>query len=668
MHLLIIALTLAGAKPYTIQDQVTMRRVSSLALSPNGKHAAFVLRSTDMEANRGRMDIWVVATDAGEPRRLTSHPDNDTDPSWSQDGKRVYFLSSRGGSNQLYKMAIDGGEAEQVTKLPVDIETYRLSADEKTLVFSTETFADCPTLQCTEQRQAEQKKKLSSGKLYDALFFRHWDTWKQGTRSHLFAYVLGDDPAKTKDLMNGVKMDAPTKPWGDASEYTFTPDQKSVVFTARDPGKNEALSTDLDLYVVALDGKAAPKKLTTDSRATDTAPVFSPDGKTLAYLAMKQPGYESDKQTIMLREWPTGKTRALTDAWDRSAEKILFAADGKTIYTLADHLGQHPLFAIDVASGNATALVSEGHVGEVDAANGHIVFTRDTLKAPADVFTLDPATGAAKPLTAMNDLKNVAFGEFEQFDFTGAAGDKVYGFVVKPATFDAKKKYPVAYLIHGGPQGSFGNDFHYRWNPQAYAGAGYAAVMIDFHGSTGYGQAFTDAINGDWGGAPYEDLMKGLDHALKTYPFLDKDRVGALGASYGGYMINWIAGQTDRFKCLVSHDGNLDERMAYFDTEELWFPEWEHGGTPWTNPKGYAKPNPVDFVQNWKTPMLIVHGGKDYRVVDTQGMSSFTALQRRGIPSKFLYFPDENHWVLRPANSILWHETVLGWLDRWLKK
>jgi dipeptidyl aminopeptidase/acylaminoacyl peptidase len=274
-----------------------------------------------------------------------------------------------------------------------------------------------------------------------------------------------------------------------------------------------------------------------------------------------------------------------------------------------------------------------------------------------------------RAVTRLNQAKVAAarFGKPEQFSFPGALGETVHGWIVHPVDFDPAKKYPVAFLIHGGPQGSFGNDFHYRWNPQAYAGRGYAAVMVDFHGSTGYGQAFTDAINGDWGGAPYEDLMKGLDHALKTYPFLDKDRVGALGASYGGYMINWIAGQTDRFKCLVNHDGNLDEKMAYFDTEELWFPEWEHGGTPWSNPKGYAKHNPVDFVQNWKTPMLVIHGGKDYRVVDTQGMSTFTVLQRKGIPSKFLYFPDENHWVLKPANSILWHNEVLKWIDKWAK-
>ena len=274
-----------------------------------------------------------------------------------------------------------------------------------------------------------------------------------------------------------------------------------------------------------------------------------------------------------------------------------------------------------------------------------------------------------RPITQVNakKLALASMGDFEQFSFPGWNGETVYGFVVQPANFDKSKKYPVAFLIHGGPQGSFGNHFHYRWNPQVYAGAGFAAVFIDFHGSTGYGQAFTDAIRGDWGGKPYEDLIKGLDFALGKYTYLDNDKVVALGASYGGYMINWIAGQTDRFKALVCHDGNLDERMAYFDTEELWFPEWEHGGTPWEAPAGYAKHNPIDFLAKWKTPMLVIHGGLDYRVVDTQGISTFTALQRMGIPSQFLYFPDENHWVLKPANSKQWHATVLAWIQRWTK-
>jgi dipeptidyl aminopeptidase/acylaminoacyl peptidase len=314
-------------------------------------------------------------------------------------------------------------------------------------------------------------------------------------------------------------------------------------------------------------------------------------------------------------------------------------------------------------------LVDEGTNASAREVPGAVLYLHDDLKRPAEIWRVQHGGTPGQPVTRVNDARvaAAAMGDYEQFSFTGAHGDTVCGYVVRPADFDAARRYPVAFLIHGGPQGSFGDHFHYRWNPQAYAGAGYAAVMIDFHGSTGYGQAFCDAINQDWGGAPYEDLMRGLDAALAKYPFLDGQRVAALGASFGGYMINWIAGHTDRFDCLVNHDGNLDERMAYYDTEELWFPEWDHGGVPWEHPEKYAQHNPVEFVQNWRTPMLVIHGALDYRVVDTQGMSTFTALQRRGIPSRLLYFPDENHWVLKPKNSQLWHATVLGWLDQWVR-
>jgi dipeptidyl aminopeptidase/acylaminoacyl peptidase len=390
---------------------------------------------------------------------------------------------------------------------------------------------------------------------------------------------------------------------------------------------------------------------------------------------MARAGYESDKLAIVVRPWPEGEPRVLTQSWDRSANEIVWSADGRTIYTTAGNVGQQSLFAIDAASGAPRTIVNEGHlVGPalVRAAAGtpeRIAVLIDHLRSPAELFVVAAAGGSAPTArTSVNTdrLGSIAFGEPEQFSFPGWNGETVYAWVVKPSGFEPGRKYPIAFLIHGGPQGSFSNNFHYRWNPQIYAAAGFAAVMVDFHGSTGYGQAFTDAIRGDWGGKPLVDLQKGLDAALAKYPWMDGSRACALGASYGGYMINWIAGNwPDRFKCLVNHDGNLDERFAYFATEELWFPEWEHGGTPETNPAGYTKHNPIDHLAKWKTPMLVIHGARDYRVVESQGMATFTALQRKGIPSRFLYFPDENHWVLRPANSVLWHETVLGWLRRW---
>jgi dipeptidyl aminopeptidase/acylaminoacyl peptidase len=473
------------------------------------------------------------------------------------------------------------------------------------------------------------------------------------------------------DVMKTMDADAPSKPFGGSDEYAFTPDGRSVVFAARDVGRQESWSTNFDLFVAPADGSAAPTNLTKANPAWDSYPAFSPDGKTLAYLAMKRPGYEADRFRIVLRSWPDGKDRVLTEGWDRSPSSLAWSPDGREIYGIADDLGQTALFAVDAATGKARTVWGKGHVRAPQPSAGRVLFTMDSLKGPAEVYACKADGTGLQKITSINDerLAAVRIGEPEQFSFKGAGGDTVYAWVVKPVDFDPTKKYPVALLIHGGPQGSFSNDFHYRWNPQTYAARGYAAVMVDFHGSTGYGQAFTDAINGDWGGKPLEDLKKGLEAALAKYRWMDGDKVAALGASYGGYMINWIAGNwPDRFKCLVAHDGNLDERFAYFGTEELWFPEWEHGGTPWENPQGYAKHNPIDFVKNWKTPTLVVHGAKDYRVVETGGFATFTALQRKGIPSKLLYFPDENHWVLKPQNSILWHDTVLDWIDRWTKR
>ncbi|MDZ7267901.1 MAG: S9 family peptidase [candidate division KSB1 bacterium] len=654
--------------PFTVHDLLAMDRISETQVSPDGKWAVFTLRKTDLEANRGRTDIWVVAVDGTGLRQLTAHPGSDFSPVWSRDSKSIWFLSSRSGSTQVWCLPLDGGEAVQKTSLPLDVGSFQLSPDGRLLALTMEVFPDCATLACTPARLQEQQARKASGRLYEKLFIRHWDAWKDGRRSHLF--VMPAAGGETIDVMKGMDADCPSKPFGGAEEYTFTPDSRGVVFTARVAGREEAWSTNFDLYLAPVDGSAPPKNLTAGNPAWDTQPVFSPDGKTLAYLAMARPGYESDRFRIVLQPWPEGAHRVLTEPWDRSPGGVTWSADGRTIYTTANNLGQNSLFAIDVASGKSRIVVEKGTVRSVGVAGNRLLFAMDHHRSPVELYTVLPNGTGVRTVTRINaeKLAKVRMGESEQFTFKGWNDETVYAYVVKPVDFNPAQKYPVAFLIHGGPQGSFGNDFHYRWNPQTYAGAGYAAVMVDFHGSTGYGQAFTDAIRGDWGGKPLEDLQKGLAAALQRYPWMDGERVAALGASYGGYMINWIAGQwPDRFKCLVNHDGNLDERMAYFDTEELWFPEWDHMGTPWDNPEGYARHNPIDHVKNWKTPMLVIHGGQDFRVVDTQGISTFTALQRRNIPSKFLYFPDENHWVLKPHNSILWHETVIGWLNQWVK-
>ncbi len=668
MIALVLALSLAFQEthPFGVEDMLAMDRISDAQVSPDGKAVLFTVRVTDVEANKGRTDVWLAAVDGSSARALTTHEANDSNARWMPDGRSFAFLSSRSGSSQVWKLSLDGGEAVQLTKLPLDVDGFETFPDGKRLVLAMEVHPDVATLEESAARDAEREGSKVKAKVYDELMFRHWDAWEDGKRSHVLAWTIGG--GAPVDLMKGMHADAPTKPFGGTEEVAIAPDGKTVVFAAKDEGRENAWSTNVDLWRVPADGSKAPERITDDNEAYDNAPAFSPDGKHLAWLAMTRPGYESDRQRIRVMELASGAVRTLAEDWDRSASELCWSDDGKTLYTTANDLGNHALFAVDVASGKVAKLVGKGYASSPTPAGERVLFAHDSLHGPAELYTVARDGSDLRPVTKLNAAKVAAarMGEYEQFSFEGAKGETVYGFLVKPADFDPAVKYPVAFLIHGGPQGSFGDHFHYRWNAQAYAGAGYAAIMIDFHGSTGYGQAFCDSIKGDWGGAPYEDLMKGLDFALAKYPFLDGTRVGALGASYGGYMINWIAGHTDRFQCLVNHDGNLDERMAYFDTEELWFPEWDHGGTPWENPQGFAKHNPIEHVAKWKTPMLVIHGAKDYRVVDVQGMSTFTALQRRGIPSKFVYFPDENHWVLKPQNSRFWHEQVLGWLDQWL--
>jgi dipeptidyl aminopeptidase/acylaminoacyl peptidase len=660
----------AEPHPFTVHDLLAMERISDPEPSPQGDKVAFELRTTDLEANKGRFDLWLVNTDGTGLTRLTSDPAADNNPRWSPDGKSLYFLSTRSGSSQVWRLAIGGGDPVQITRLPLDVSNLTVSPDGSRLAFSIDVFVDCPTLACTKERQDAQAKQKSSGRVYQGGtgFFRHWDTWSEGQRSHLFVLpVAGGEPV---DVSRGLNADTPSKPFGGTEEYTFSPDGRSVVFAARNVGAEEPWSTNLDLFLAPVDGSAPPRNLTAANTATDNLPAFSPDGRTLAWLAMARPGFEADRLRIKLMDLASGRQRTLAEEWDRSPEGLQFSPDGRTLYATAEDVGQVPLFAIDVATGKVTKLVAQGHVRTPKLAGGRIVFGRDDLRTPVELFAARLDGTGVQQITRVNAGRVAAarMGEPEQFSFPGAGGDTVYGWTVKPAGFEPGRKYPIAFLIHGGPQGSFNNEFHYRWNAQAYAGAGYGVVMIDFHGSTGYGQAFTDAIRMDWGDKPLIDLQKGLEAAVARYPWLDGDRACALGASYGGYMINWIAGNwPDRFRCLVVHDGIFDQRMMYYGTEELWFPEWENGGPYWQSAANYEKYNPANFVERWKTPELVVHGGRDYRVPDNQGIATFTTLQRRGIPSQFLYFPDENHWVLKPANSILWHDTLLAWLDRWLK-
>ena len=665
----------AAPRGFTVEDLVTMERVGSPAVSPDGGRVVYTVRTTDMGKNRGHTDLYLVDLRAANPapQRLTSDAASSTDPEWSPNGDAIYFLSARSGSGQVWRVPAAGGDAVRVTDLPLDVDAFRVAPTGDRMLLSMAVFRDCADLACTKARVDAKEKDKASGKVYDRLFVRHWDTWSDGRNNVLYAAPLdaaGRVNGTPVSLSGALDGDVPSKPFGDREEFRFSPDGKTVVFSVRIAGKTEAWSTNFDVYTVPATG-GTPRNLTADNNAWDTKAVFSPDGRTLAYLAMTRPGFEADRYHIVLLDLATGKKRNVADSWDRSPGSIQWTADGKTLIADAEDIGQHRLFAIDVASGKVSPLTDKGSIGGFDVRGNTVAFTQTNLASGAQLFGMQLGTTQSKQLTHVNEekLADVRWGDYEQFSFKGANGDTVHGYVMKPWNYEPGKKYPIAFLVHGGPQGSFGNGWSYRWNPQVYAGAGYATVFIDFHGSTGYGQKFTDAISGDWGGKPLEDLKKGLAAATAKYAWLDRSHACALGASYGGYMMNWIEGNwSDGFKCIVNHDGVFDTRGMAYSTEEQWFTDWENGGPYFAVPDKHERFNPVLHVNKWKTPMLVVQGDLDFRIPTTQGLSTFTALQRRGIDSKLLVFPDENHWVLKPANSVLWHHTVIGWLDQHLKQ
>lgn len=666
---------IAAPRGFTVEDMVGMERVGTPAVSPDATRVIYTVRETDLAKNRGHTELWMVDLRAAKPvpQRLTSNTASSSDPEWSASGDAVYFLSSRSGTSQVWRLPINGGEATRVTDLALDVDNFRIAPNGERIALSMAVFRDCADLACTKARVDKDEHDKTKGKVYDRLFVRHWDTWSDGRNAVLFSAPIdssGRVSAAPTSLTGSLDGDVPSKPFGDKEEYRFSPDGKTIVFSVRIAGKTEAWSTNFDLYSVPAAGGAAPRDLTPDNPAWDTKATYSPDGRTIAYLAMARPGFEADRYQIMLMDVATGAKRKLAESWDRSPGSIAWSGDGKSIIADAEDVGNIRLFSIDAASGKVRALTDKGSIGGFDVRRDTVVYALSDLQSGAQLFSQKLGGGKAVQLTHQNadKLADVKFGDYEQFSFKGANGDTVYGYVTKPWNAAPGGKYPIAFLVHGGPQGSFGNGWSYRWNPQVYAGAGYATVFIDFHGSTGYGQKFTDSISGDWGGKPLEDLQKGLAAAVAKYPWLDRDRSCALGASYGGYMMNWIEGNwPDGFKCIVNHDGVFDQRGMAYASEEQWFTDWENGGAYYNVPENFERFDPVNFVAKWKTPMLVVQGDLDFRIPTTQGLGTFTALQRRGIESKLMVFPDENHWVLKPGNSLLWHHTVLGWLDQHLK-
>ena len=659
----------AEARPFTQKDLVALDRVSDPQVSPDGKWVAYDLAVLDPAANRRNHTLWVVASDGkGQAAKWAEG----TTPRWGAGGALFYLVKG-----QVWSVcpSCTATAPKQVTSLPLDVDSFRLAPDGKHMVVSMAVFPDAEDPAATKARLDAKATSKASGRFYDKLFVRHWDTWADGTKNHLFALTLTDGVATgaAVPLMKGFDGDSPAKPFGGDDDYKITADGTGVVFSARLAGRTEPWSTNFDLWAVPMDGSAAPRNVSEANKAWDAGPVTSPDGRFAAHRAMKRPTFEADRFGVMLYDNKTQKVREVAPSWDRSADALAFSGDSKSLYVLAGDTQATKLFAMDAATGAVRPLVDTGHVGALSVANAKggdvIVYTQDTMARPADVFALRPG---GKPIqlthVAERQLAGVEMSDYESFNFPGWNGETVHGWVVKPTGWKPGVQYPTVMLIHGGPQGSWQDGWSTRWNPEVWAGWGYAVVMVDFHGSTGYGQGFTDAISGHWGDRPLEDLQKGWAAAQAKYGWIDPNKACAAGASYGGFMVYWMAGTWNApFKCFVDHDGVFDNRSMGYSTEELWFQEWENGRkTPWESPADYERFNPVNHVADWTKPMLVIHSDKDFRIPVDQGIGAFTALQRKGVPSQFLNFPDENHWVLKPQNSLQWHDTIQAWLGQWI--
>ncbi len=675
---------LAAGRAMTVDDLLAVKGVSDPQVSPDGKLVVYVVSELDRATEKSNSDLYLIPSGGGEPRRLTTATGSDNHPRWSPDGRSIVFLSTRGGSAQVWLLPVDGGEARPLSKLPVDVAGPIWSPRGDRVAFTAKVYPGKTPEETAAIDEAKAKEK-SRVKTYDKLMVRHWDQWDDGKRSHLF--VADVATGKARDLSPKFAVNIPPAPFGGSSDYAFSPNGNELAFTA-EPSRDLAWSTNTDVWIVSAAGNE-PQNLTVDNPGADAQPSYSPDGDYLAYLSQARAGFEADRWVLKVRNRDSGESSEVTDRIDRSVQSFAwggsrevtrpFEGTVRDLFVVLDDSGSVAIRGLGLlADGDGHVFVTERPKGIAGGVNhslqilpggDDLVFLHGTSNAPNEVYRAKPDGSGLTALTRQNAplLEALDLPRAEKLSFQGADGDEVSGWLVKPPGFDPARKYPVVFLIHGGPQGAWHDEWHGRWNYALFAAPGYAVVAINPRGSTGFGQKFTDQISRDWTGRVFEDLMKGLDHALKTYPFLDGSRMAAAGGSYGGFMVNWIAGHSDRFRALISHAGVFDLTSMYGTTEELWFAEWEFGGVPWESPKIYLDQTPSAFAGNFKTPTLVIHGSLDFRVPDAQGLGMFTSLQRKGVPSRFVLFPDEGHWIAKPANRIVWWREVHDWLAKYLK-
>ncbi|MBL8216124.1 MAG: S9 family peptidase [Bryobacterales bacterium] len=656
----------AQKRPLDVQAMLQFSRISEPQVSPDGKQVAFTVQTIDLDNNTKPRQIWTVPLDGGVPRQITRDGNNER-PRWTPDSKSLLFLSTRAGGSQVWRMDAAGNDAKQLTSLSTEASGVMLSPDGKWILFTSDVFPDCPDDACNKKRLDAEASNKVKARIYTSLLYRHWTDWQGARRKHLFSLSL-EEGGVPKDLTPGFR-DVPPFSLGGPDDYAISPDSKEVCFVMN--GDTDlATSTNSDLWVVAIEGGES-KKITINPGA-DNSPAYSADGKSIAFRSQQRGGYESDRWRLQLLERTSGRTVTLTDNLDRNVTGFTWSVDSKRIFFLSEDRGRTVLQMIPASGGASRVLISGGgHIDDVQfPADGKtMVYSEMSATRPTEIYKVSSSGGAAVALTKLNEplLQSLSISAVEDFWVKAPDDTQVNSFLLKPPDFRANQKYPVLFLIHGGPQGAWGDSWSYRWNPQVFANAGFVVVMPNPRGSTGYGQKFTDDINQDWGGKVYDDVMAVVDH-VAGLPYVDAERMAAAGGSYGGYMVNWMLGHTTRFKAFVSHAGVYDLRSMAGETEELWFPLWEFKGMPWDNKEVYEKFSPSYYVTEFKTPTLVIHGEMDYRVPVGQGLQLFTALQMKKVPSKLLLFPDEGHWVLKPQNSVLWYNSFLDWVTEWTRK